>query len=131
MGGTNESVLDKKETETVLQGESLLEAQPVETMQKAFTSPTHIQTQTIRQHVSGGEVHFHLDDQKLKAAIPVADFFNVKRQIAMLRESFHVDLKNNTLIEFRPWFANGTLDLSVHITKVTVSDRFNKVTKLA
>ncbi len=82
------------------QRETLLETKP-----RAKTSGT-IDIATvgkIRVHESGGEVHFHDDDNKLKVAVPAADFWQKWRLLqpnypAESHDTVFMDLDNGTVL---------------------------------
>ena len=92
--------------------------------------PKKSQSQNIRQHLNKNECHWHADDEGLKAAIPVADWFGMKRRLNQMETVEYVDAANKTCITFRPSIEDGKLDLSIHIESITVSDRFTQVLEL-
>src|SRR4051812_38790846 len=91
MGGENESLLKaEKGTPAAAGGTPMTVLRPdvpptpapantVAAMQHQGVAPQ--QTQTIRQHMNAGQVHLHCDEQHLKAAIPVAEWYVIMRQL--------------------------------------------------
>lgn len=65
--------------------------------------------QAIRYHVSGGEVHFHVDPgkgpntEKMKVAIPVADWYVAFEKLKNLRETNYqyVDHNEGCMLQIR------------------------------
>ena len=143
MGGTNESVMSKDEgkgkTETVLPAdETISMADVVKRKNKKGKKDKGkkkiaevAQAQTIRQHKSGSEFHWHDDENKLKAAIAVADWYGMVRRIDKMEVVQYVDKANKTLITFTPFVENGVADVAVSLEKVSVSDRLSKLLNLS
>jgi hypothetical protein len=105
------------------------EAQRVLQFKKLRDQPK--QVQKIRQHVSGGEVHFHDDEAKLKVAIPVADWWTIKREMASLNPVTWVDQKQQTILEITPVLENSVMDVVISINKFTTGDALAKLNNLA
>lgn len=91
--------------------------------------------QKIRFHENAGEVHFHADDEKLKVAVPVAEWYRAWDALKNLRRNNwqHVDLKNGSQVVVRVGDINGQLDCTVEVTKVSSGtgptfDALNKFT---
>jgi len=90
MGGDNESVVksDKKSEGVVL---------AADIKKKKKKKERVLQTQNIRQHVSGPEVHFHDDENKLKVAVPTAEWWNAIRNFGKLKSFTWIDEKNQAV----------------------------------
>lgn len=60
-------------------------------------------SQAIRfhQNPTGSEIHFHVDDEKLKVALPVAEWWSAWEQVKNMRldQYRYVDHKNGTMLE--------------------------------
>ena len=146
MGGENESVLtkDKKATPqgSVLAADratplGLQEEKKKKKKKKreaesliAVASEAY-QQQNIRQHVSGGEVHFHVDDEGLKTAVPTAEWWNAVRQLGKAQPFTWVDAKNKTTAKFTPIFKDGVLDVVVKIESLKIGSRMEQLLGLA
>jgi len=76
--------------------------------------------QTLRFHLSGAEVHFHDDANRLKAAIPVADYYFLLRQIQMLQVCNYLDQKFNTLLTFTPYIDGNVVECYAQLRPVHV-----------
>lgn len=145
MGGENESVLkaDKKDVVlkadddpkngNILQPDTIQSDPPiVKPDQKAYnTSGFPQQYQSIRQHVSAGQVHFHDDSNKLKASIPVADWYVILRQLKTMTKYTYVDTDFNCTATFRPFINNGTFEVAVELIPIVVGERFKQLNALA
>ena len=66
--------------------------------------------QSLRFHINGPEVHFHDDANKLKAAVPVADWYGILRQIQAMQKVSYVDPKFSTLLVFTPYIEGDTVE---------------------
>lgn len=153
MGGTNESILksDKKEDkkESVLSPD--LTPTPVEkaevVVRPVVSSETldlevfkesnsvFVQTQVIRQHMSNGQIHLHAEDvdkKPLKAAIPVAEWFVIMRNLQTLNAFTFIDKENKCVAYLRPYIHNDLFEISVELKPIELGPRFismNTVTK--
>lgn len=88
------------------------------------------QYQSIRQHVSGGQVHLHDDDNKLKVAIPVAEWYVIVRQLKTMTPYTYVDTDFNCTAIFRPFMHDGYFEIAIEMVPVTVGDRFKQLASL-
>jgi hypothetical protein len=111
MGGTNESVIEPEKAKKKPEGEILAadRAEPLGLKKKKKKKDKErrfeaalVQTQAIRQHVSGPEVHFHVDAEKLKSAIPTAEWWNAVRNLNKGEPFLWVDATNKTTARFTP-----------------------------
>ncbi len=134
MGGTNESVLEAEKGKS--QGE-VLSADVVESLglskkkkKKAKVEGLH-QTQNIRQHLSGSEVHFHADDENLKTAIPAGDWWAAVRKLNKGESFSWLDPDNKTIATFTPFFKGKVLDVVVKIESLKVGTRLKQLLSLA
>lgn len=131
MGGTNESVLksDKKSTDEKVVGD-LLKAD-VASVAKEATIPLFsglpTQTQSIRQHMSNGQIHLHVDAEKLKVAIPVAEWFLVMRNLRSLNPFTFIDSENNCVAYLRPYIYGGSFEIAIEIAPIAIGPRFNSM----
>jgi len=135
VGGENESVL--KTDAGKASAESVLKAdQPAPSVLSAYGQVLR-QTAEIRQHVSNGEVHFHDDQRKLKAAIPVADWFGVRRQLRTNQPFTWIDAKFNTIVCFTPLIRSNpgnpvpVVEVIVQIEPIELGERFKQLDSLA
>jgi len=137
MGGQYESTVPQqapgdKGGETIIQ-------QPPGAQQQATASPPAQGTaeqpppgpppgapaqQTLRFHLSGAEVHFHDDANRLKAAIPVADYYLMLRQLQMLQVCNYLDQKFNTLVTFTPYIDGNVVECYAQLRPVHVGRMF-------
>lgn len=144
MGGQNEAFLpaDKPNSGVILppdktnvnmnSGIILPPDETVIKMQLPIVDDTIKQTQTIRQHMSAGQIHLHCDDQKLKVAIPVAEWYLVLRQLRSLNEFTWVDSENKCLAYIRPYINDNLFEVAIELIGINIGPRFeemNKVTK--
>ena len=126
MGGDNESVLKAEKTENQNTG-IVLKADKKKKKKKNPIS----QTQSIRQHVSGSEVHFHADDDRLKVAIPTAEWWNAVRSLNKFQSFSYVDEKNKAIGTFEPFLADGIIEVSVKIEPIQIGPRLEALLNLA
>jgi len=71
MGGFNEDVINGENKGGVVV-EDILQGQKTINRSQSSLQLIPDQVQTVRHHVSGKNVHFHVDDENLKLSIPVA-----------------------------------------------------------
>lgn len=91
------------------------------------------QTQSIRHHLSGKEVHFHVDEEKLKAAIPLAQLEAYYYDLKSLNRTEHhfYDAKNNTLTHLRVGLnSTGQLDVWITVSACEEGPVIQKLDKL-
>ena len=91
------------------------------------------QTQSIRHHLSGKDVHFHIDDEKLKVAIPIAQLESYFYDLKSLNriEHFYYDDKNATLTHFRAGInSNNQIDVWITVSKCEEGPVVQKLEKL-
>jgi hypothetical protein len=88
------------------------------------------QYQSIRQHISAGQVHLHDDDNKLKVSIPVAEWYVIVRQLKTMTPYTYVDTDFNCTALFRPFMHNGYFEVAIEMQPVTVGDRFKQLASL-
>lgn len=131
MGGENESLLNKDpKAAPVASQESVLlpDAPPTPSVMispNSFQGAAPQQTQTIRQHMSGGQIHLHCDEQKLKAAVPVAEWYVIMRQLRSLSPFTWVDSDNKCVAFFRPYISQGLFEIAIELAPVNIGHRFN------
>jgi hypothetical protein len=133
MGGTNESVLEK-ESKAKAEDNIFLETLDMSEVikgKKKKKKKKDRQSQTIRQHKSGTEFHWHDDENNLKAAISVADWYAMVRRLDNMEVVQHVDKTNKTLITFTPFVESGVVDVIISLEKIVVSNRFAKILDLS
>jgi len=105
---------------------------PVATPTPLPESPEGIprQYQSIRQHISAGQVHLHDDDNKLKVSIPVAEWYVIVRQMKTLKPYSYVDTDFNCLANFHPYAKDGYFEVAIEMVPITVGDRFKQLADL-
>lgn len=105
MGGAHQDVLENPETIDVgkkKKGDVLEPRKPrVSSSELPRIAPLE---QAIRYHVNNGEAHFHDDDENLKVAMPVAEWWKAIEQVSNFRTELYryVDHANGTVLELRP-----------------------------
>lgn len=132
MGGENESLLKKDPTAapaTAPQPTVLLPDVPptpsVMLSQNSFQAQAPLQTQAIRQHMNAGQIHLHCDEQQLKAAVPVAEWYVIMRNLRSLSPFTWVDSDNKCVAYFRPFISQGMFEVSIELAPVSIGNRFN------
>ena len=85
--------------------------------------------QKIRYHESNGEIHFHVDDANLKAAIPVAEWFNMWRNAVNFKSSQYIDVNNQALLTLQPFKTGTNVDLIVNVEKINIGVTFDALNK--
>ncbi len=138
MGGSNESTLkaDPKKDE-ILRADERIEKKKKKKNKNKSVEPVSvdiseaIQTQNIRQHLSGGEVHFHDDDGDLKTAIPVAEWYNGIKAIRSMQLWQYVDAANQTIAVFQPSVRFGVADCVVSVREIEIGDRLAALSEVA
>lgn len=88
------------------------------------------QTQQIRQHVSSGEVHFHNDAEKLKASVPVGDWFGLRRTLLVGEPIMWLDRVNNTCLRITPMIVNNVCECVTSVDAVKVGTHFQQLLNL-
>lgn len=84
----------------------------------------------LRIHESGGEVHFHDDTAKLKAAVPCAAWFKAWDKLSSQPQSWQfVDQKNKTVLTIDTKLDNGSLEADVTLSHLTVGTNFSALAK--
>lgn len=143
MGGENESVLksDKKNAGAaspsmggtpgnVLRPDAppAAPANTVEAMQPSYRTSQGLsvptQFQAIRQHMNAGQVHLHCDEQQLKAAIPVAEWYIIMRQLKSLIPFTWIDPENKCVAYFRPYINTGVFEVAIELVSINIGARF-------
>lgn len=82
------------------------------------------QVQAIRWHQSGKDIHFHVDEEKLKSAIPVAQLESFFYDLRNLKRPEHryYDDKNKSLTLLKAGLNNkGQLDIWITVTSCDVA----------
>lgn len=141
MGGENESTLKpeaKAQSQSTLQPdvreETVSMAEVVKRKKKKDKKKKHreppLQMQALRQHVSGGECHWHDDARKLKFAMPVADYYVIKRELLKLEMVERADTVNKTVIRFEPYVKDGVADLAITVEPLKFAARFELLLSL-
>lgn len=151
MGGANESVLEsdkgnggkkskKDEAGAAPPGQggapgNMLAPDVVQSAVPANTIPPPqagwglpMQTQAIRQHMNNGQVHLHVDAQKLKTAIPVAEWYVIMRHLKSLTPFTFVDPDNKTVAYFRPYVSGGTFEVAIELAAINIGPRITEMT---
>ncbi len=140
MGGQNESVLaadaGKKPREEILRADERIkekkkkkEKKEKETVEVSVSE--FIQTQNIRQHLSGSEIHFHDDEGGLKTAIPVSEWYNGIKTIRSLKKWQYVDPVHESVATFRPFIRDGVADCTVSIQSIEIGSRLAALSEVA
>lgn len=139
MGGENESVLNADKVAgaaspsmgppgNVLKPDTPPPANTVEAIQPTFRTQQGLsvpmQAQAIRTHMNAGQVHLHCDEQQLKAAVPVAEWYIIMRQLRSLTPFTWVDSENNCVAYFRPYIDMGTFEVAIELAPVSIGARF-------
>lgn len=131
MGGFNEDVISGENKGGVVV-EDILQGQKTNRSQSSLQLIPD-QVQTVRHHVSGKNVHFHVDDENLKLSIPVAQlmvYFECLRDLSSQRKMYH-DVKNKTMGSFEVGMnRGGQLDIVVQISPCEEGPVIQKLEKL-
>lgn len=132
MGGINEGMLhaDKEDLleEDVQQGQ-ILEGDETQNIEEIEIPK---QAQNIRQHISSGEVHLHDDQNKIKVAIPVADWYVILNKLKGISKCYFIDPNFNSVAHFRPFIApDNTFDVAISLAKIKIGKRFKLMSELA
>lgn len=88
------------------------------------------QYQSLRQHISAGQVHLHDDENNLKVAIPVAEWYVIVRQMKTLKPYSYVDTDFNCVANFQPYSKDGFFEIAIELVPITVGDRFKQMADL-
>jgi hypothetical protein len=84
----------------------------------------------LRIHESAGEVHFHDDVAKLKAAVPVSTWFKAWDKVSSQPQSWQfVDQKNKTVLTIDTKLEAGNLEADVTLSPLTVGTNFCALAK--
>jgi hypothetical protein len=109
--------------------------------EKADKAATEIKfaNQTVRIHESGGYVHFHVDAEKLKVAVPAGIWFSAWEKISTqgIESWTYFDVETKTVLtiktdRFRDLFKNQnemTAEVFLKISKQEISDTFAALNK--
>lgn len=149
MGGVNESVLEKDDKKGKkskdeagaagpgqggapgnMLAPDVLHSTPANTVpppQASFMG-VPMQTQAIRQHMSNGQVHLHVDAQNLKTAVPVAEWYVIMRHLKSLTPFTFVDPDNKSVAYFRPYVSGGTFEVAIELAAINVGPRITEMT---
>jgi hypothetical protein len=108
----------------------VVEPQPIPASPPPQVEGVPRQYQSIRQHISAGQVHLHDDDNKLKVSIPVAEWYVIVRQLKTMTPYTYVDTDFNCTAIFRPFMHNGYFEVAIEMQPITVGDRFKQLASL-
>lgn len=82
----------------------------------------------LRVHENGGEIHFHDDQQNLKTAVPVADWWNIWGRIANGGRSHFVDTVNKTVLDIRTKIRmGGKVQVTLKISQATFGPGYQEL----
>lgn len=129
MGGKNESVLkaDLQPRGEILRADERIKEKKKSKKEKKkkdpLSSDAPAQTQNIRQHLNGGEIHFHDDDGGLKTAIPVAEWYTGIKAIRSMQDWRYVDPANKTIAAFHPFLHGDVADVTITLQEITIGSR--------
>jgi len=103
------------------------------TTKAAGTTLTGKAKQILRFHENKGEIHFHDDEIKLKAAIPVAEWYTIFRVLNTMKNVTYIDSTNWTIIKFKPNYdpKNGLADIKVTLQAVKVGSNLASLQKFS
>ena len=87
--------------------EKKVEAEPVKQKPTPTDAEKPSPTATLRIHQNKGEIHFHDDKQKIKLAMPVAEYQVLMRQVKRLKPFHFIDEVNKTVLIIDPFFDGG------------------------
>ena len=101
--------------------------------------PVSNQDQHVRIHENAGEVHFHVDSENLKAAVPVAVWYEAWQRLSTQpNESFvFSDQNNGTILTVQSVQVGGglnqpdTLDMRIIVKRVNIGDTFAQLSKFS
>jgi hypothetical protein len=87
--------------------------------------------QSVRVHENAGEVHFHVDDEKIKAAVPSADWYKAWEHLSAFpgEEWCYVDQKEGTILKVQSAITDGTVDIILSVKKIALGDTFRELEK--
>lgn len=86
----------------------------------------------LRIHESSGEVHFHDDKNKLKAAVPVRSWYPACEKLISGTYSFaYIDPDNNVLLRATSVWDDAlqTFDIEISLSPIKVGDMASKLIK--
>lgn len=134
MGGDREDVIQDDKAEDG--GEVHIQEPPPEEEEDEDDEEEEVDPATaraIRFHQSDGEVHFHDDKLKLKAAVPVAEWHVAMRLLHRLEKWSYLDVKNGTLIKMRPYITEENdltmVEVFVEIGKIGLGHTLKALAK--
>lgn len=101
--------------------------------------PVSKQDQHVRVHENQGQVHFHVDSENLKAAVPVATWYEAWQRLSTKpKESFvFSDETNGTILNVESVLDVGaigqpdTLDMRIKVKKINIGDTFAQLSKFS
>ena len=88
----------------------------------------------VRIHQSGGYIHFHNDERKIKAAVPVFEFWpawNRFKNGDPLSPLKFVDVDNRSILTITTVIAAGTIDVTVDLDCFNFGDTFATLNSFA
>lgn len=97
--------------------------------------PPGLGGQSIRCHEAKGQIHFHADDDGIKAGVPVAEVWSAWRRLQHLDKFTYLDAENGTLLTILSYLdadpvTNGdrvSLVINVRSCKPTFSKEFRQL----
>jgi len=103
MGGQAESTVKKQQEQVVKAKKPKKKGKKSKRLMKSLELPRIRQTQDVRMHLESRtkRVHFHVDDESLKAEVPLAQMEMDLGELRSLksRKKLYHDSENNTLLE--------------------------------
>jgi hypothetical protein len=78
--------------------------------------------------MNNGQVHLHVDAQKLKTAVPVAEWYVIMRHLKSLTPFTFVDPDNKTVAYFRPYVSGGTFEVAIELAAINIGPRITEMT---
>jgi len=91
------------------------------------------QDQHVRVHENAGEVHFHVDSEKLKAAVPVASWYEAWQELSTIPGKTFTwsDEANGTLLKVESVQTDDEIDARITVQKIKIGDTFAQLSKFS
>lgn len=108
------------ERETKVASTPAVKARPAVTVGGPPPPPSPPTDQQVRIHENKGEVHFHVDAENLKVAVPVSVWFKAwERLESQPGETFsYVDKQRETMVTVKSGILAGTLDAEIKVERI-------------
>ena len=125
MGGKRETNVGSKKKDKKSSGKPGITVGP----KPRTTKTIEEMEQNVRVHENAGEVHFHVDDENIKAAVPSAEWYKTWEHLSVFpgEEWCYVDQKEGTILKVQSAITDGTVDIILSVKKIILRPKLHQL----